>query len=152
MSCMKRDASPGLVHDAGCLGLVRWENCFLKLHCFNIPTPFHYSTLQLKSLKMLPIQPSLLSFQMLLEPSTTWFLLSTFQWNLPLPKSLLNCQIQCQSSVVMFLELFASFVKVDHSLLHETFFTWLPGLILFPWWLPLLSLLCYFLVPYFYIS
>ena len=25
MSCMKRDASPGSVHDAGCLGLVRWE-------------------------------------------------------------------------------------------------------------------------------
>ena len=24
MSCMKRDASPGSVHDAGCLGLVRW--------------------------------------------------------------------------------------------------------------------------------
>ena len=22
---MKRDASPGSVHDAGCLGLVRWE-------------------------------------------------------------------------------------------------------------------------------
>ena len=25
MSCMKRDASPGSVHDAGCLGLVHWE-------------------------------------------------------------------------------------------------------------------------------
>ena len=25
MSCMKRDASPGSVHDAGCLGLVCWE-------------------------------------------------------------------------------------------------------------------------------
>ena len=25
ISCMKRDASPGSVHDAGCLGLVRWE-------------------------------------------------------------------------------------------------------------------------------
>ena len=25
MSCMKRDASPGSVHDAGCLGLARWE-------------------------------------------------------------------------------------------------------------------------------
>ena len=25
MSCMKRDASPGSMHDAGCLGLVRWE-------------------------------------------------------------------------------------------------------------------------------
>ena len=25
MSCMKRDASPGSVHDAGCLGLVRWD-------------------------------------------------------------------------------------------------------------------------------
>ena len=25
MSCMKRDASTGSVHDAGCLGLVHWE-------------------------------------------------------------------------------------------------------------------------------
>ena len=25
VSCMKRDAGPGSVHDAGCLGLVRWE-------------------------------------------------------------------------------------------------------------------------------
>ena len=25
MSCMKRDASPGSVHDARCLGLARWE-------------------------------------------------------------------------------------------------------------------------------
>ena len=25
MSCMKRDANPGSVYDAGCLGLVRWE-------------------------------------------------------------------------------------------------------------------------------
>jgi len=25
MSCMKRDASPGSVHDAVCLGLVRWD-------------------------------------------------------------------------------------------------------------------------------
>ena len=25
MSRMKRDASPGSVHDAGCLGLVRWD-------------------------------------------------------------------------------------------------------------------------------
>ena len=25
MSCMKRDASPGSVHAAGCLGLGRWE-------------------------------------------------------------------------------------------------------------------------------
>ena len=25
MSCMKRDASPGSLHDAGCLGLVRWD-------------------------------------------------------------------------------------------------------------------------------
>ena len=24
MSCMKRDASPGSMHDAGCLGLVHW--------------------------------------------------------------------------------------------------------------------------------
>ena len=23
-SCMKRDASPGLTHDTGCLGLVHW--------------------------------------------------------------------------------------------------------------------------------
>ena len=26
MSCMKRDASPGSMHDAGCLGLVHWDN------------------------------------------------------------------------------------------------------------------------------
>ena len=26
MSCMKRDASPGSVHDAGCLGLVHWDD------------------------------------------------------------------------------------------------------------------------------
>ena len=26
MSCMKRDASPGLMHDAGCLGLVHWDD------------------------------------------------------------------------------------------------------------------------------
>ena len=25
-SCMKRVASPGLMHDAGCLGLVHWDN------------------------------------------------------------------------------------------------------------------------------
>ena len=25
MSCMKRDASPGSVHDAVCLGLVGWD-------------------------------------------------------------------------------------------------------------------------------
>ena len=25
MSCVERDASPGSVHDAGCLGLVHWE-------------------------------------------------------------------------------------------------------------------------------
>ena len=24
-SCMKRDASPGSMHDAGCLGLVHWD-------------------------------------------------------------------------------------------------------------------------------
>ena len=26
MSCMKRDASPGSMHDAGYLGLVHWDN------------------------------------------------------------------------------------------------------------------------------
>ena len=26
ISCMKRDASPGLMHDAGCLGLVRLDD------------------------------------------------------------------------------------------------------------------------------
>ena len=26
MSCMKRDASPGSMHDAGCLGLVHWDD------------------------------------------------------------------------------------------------------------------------------
>ena len=25
-SCMKRDASPGSMHDAGCLGLVHWDD------------------------------------------------------------------------------------------------------------------------------
>ena len=25
ISCMKRDASPGSMHDTGCLGLVHWE-------------------------------------------------------------------------------------------------------------------------------
>ena len=26
MSCMKRDANPGSMHDAGCLGLVHWDD------------------------------------------------------------------------------------------------------------------------------
>ena len=26
ISCMKRDASPGLMHDTGCLGLVHWDD------------------------------------------------------------------------------------------------------------------------------
>ena len=26
MSCMKRDASPDSMHDAGCLGLVHWDD------------------------------------------------------------------------------------------------------------------------------
>ena len=26
MSCMKRDASPGSMHDAGCLGPVHWDD------------------------------------------------------------------------------------------------------------------------------
>ena len=26
MSCLKRDASPGSMHDAGCLGLVHWDD------------------------------------------------------------------------------------------------------------------------------
>ena len=26
ISCMKQDASPGLMHDTGCLGLVHWDN------------------------------------------------------------------------------------------------------------------------------
>ena len=26
ISCMKRVASPGLMHDAGCLGLVHWDD------------------------------------------------------------------------------------------------------------------------------
>ena len=26
MSCMKRDDSPGSMHDAGCLGLVHWDD------------------------------------------------------------------------------------------------------------------------------
>ena len=26
MSCMKRDASPGSMHHAGCLGLVHWDD------------------------------------------------------------------------------------------------------------------------------
>ena len=26
MSCMKQDASPGSMHDAGCLGLVHWDD------------------------------------------------------------------------------------------------------------------------------
>ena len=26
ISCMKRVASPGLMHDTGCLGLVHWDN------------------------------------------------------------------------------------------------------------------------------
>ena len=26
MSCMKRDASPGSMYDAGCLGLVHWDD------------------------------------------------------------------------------------------------------------------------------
>ena len=26
MSCMKRDASPGSMHNAGCLGLVHWDD------------------------------------------------------------------------------------------------------------------------------
>ena len=26
LSCMKRVASPGLMHDAGCLGLVHWDD------------------------------------------------------------------------------------------------------------------------------
>ena len=26
ISCMKRDASPGSMHDTGCLGLVHWDN------------------------------------------------------------------------------------------------------------------------------
>ena len=26
MSCMKRNASPGSMHDAGCLGLVHWDD------------------------------------------------------------------------------------------------------------------------------
>ena len=26
MSCIKRDASPGSMHDAGCLGLVHWDD------------------------------------------------------------------------------------------------------------------------------
>ena len=26
MSCMKRDASPGSMHDAGCFGLVHWDD------------------------------------------------------------------------------------------------------------------------------
>ena len=26
MSCMKRNASPGSMHDAGCLGLVQWDD------------------------------------------------------------------------------------------------------------------------------
>ena len=26
ISCMKRDASPGSMHDTGCLGLVHWED------------------------------------------------------------------------------------------------------------------------------
>ena len=26
MSCMKRDASPGSMNDAGCLGLVHWDD------------------------------------------------------------------------------------------------------------------------------
>ena len=26
MSCMKRDARPGSMHDAGCLGLVHWDD------------------------------------------------------------------------------------------------------------------------------
>ena len=26
MSCMKRDASPGSMHDAGCLGMVYWDD------------------------------------------------------------------------------------------------------------------------------
>ena len=26
LSCMKRVASPGSMHDAGCLGLVHWDN------------------------------------------------------------------------------------------------------------------------------
>ena len=26
VQCMKRDASPGSMHDAGCLGLVHWDD------------------------------------------------------------------------------------------------------------------------------
>ena len=26
ISCMKRDASPSLMHDTGCLGLVHWDD------------------------------------------------------------------------------------------------------------------------------
>ena len=26
MSCVKRDSSPGSMHDAGCLGLVHWDD------------------------------------------------------------------------------------------------------------------------------
>ena len=26
LSCMKRVASPGLIHDTGCLGLVHWDD------------------------------------------------------------------------------------------------------------------------------
>ena len=26
ISCMKRDASPGSIHDTGCLGLVHWDD------------------------------------------------------------------------------------------------------------------------------
>ena len=29
ISCMKRVASPGLMHDTGCLGLVHWDDPFI---------------------------------------------------------------------------------------------------------------------------
>ena len=38
ISCMKRVASPGSMHDTGCLGLVHWDDpeCFVSIAVANL--------------------------------------------------------------------------------------------------------------------
>ena len=54
MSCMKRDASPGSMHDAGCLGMVYWddpEGCYGVGGGWRVQDGFSFKNLEKKKKK-----------------------------------------------------------------------------------------------------
>ena len=42
ISCKKRDASPGSMHDTGCLGLVHWDEFRMGNTCIPVANSFQY--------------------------------------------------------------------------------------------------------------